>query len=166
MRAIRCGRRTTSGREPRERARLRPARAVRRLLRGSVSGLSPASPVGPRPPLSGRLVLSHPLRRRRGRLPRPSPLLVRQARGVRAEVRRHAALRAPHHQRGVPRSARPHAHPPAVRARVHAEGAGRAAAARRAAGRRAAGRRRPTACHPLPLGPSPGPRGRGWMASA
>src|SRR5206468_554071 len=111
-------------------ARLRPARAARRLLRGPVSRLPAAAALGPRAPLPRRDLLPHALRRRPRRLRGPRDVELRQARGVRAEVRREPPLRAPHHERRLPRSARSHAHPKALRPGVHAEGAGGARAAR------------------------------------
>ena len=117
--------------------RSQPARSA--VLRQSLSGLRGAAQLRSGASLSGRHVLSQPLRRPRSHLSRPHCLQLRQEAGVCAEVRRRlAALRAPHDEPRVQRCAVPHARATTDRRRAHAARAQGDGARRGRAGRHAA----------------------------
>ena len=91
-------------------------------------------------PAARRRLFPVALCRLRGRLQGRRRLFLRQEARVRAQVRRRPALRAPHHQPGVQRSAAAHARAPDHRRRLHAARHRRHGAAGDRAGRRPARR--------------------------
>ena len=83
-------------------------RARPRLPRRPLPDLPGVARARPGAPHAGRLVFPDPLRRSRRGLSRRQDLELGQDRPVQAELRRQPALRAPHHEPRVQRSADPH----------------------------------------------------------
>src|SRR4029079_9060024 len=84
---------------------LRPHAVAGRVLRGSLPVLSRAARACAGQGDAGRVVVLDTLSRHPPRLSRPARLELEQGARVRAEIRRHAAVRAPYDEPRVQRSA-------------------------------------------------------------
>ena len=114
---------------------LRPAAPSARVLRRSVSVLPRAARARAGQAPARRQRPADALCRLRVRLQEPGAVQLRQEDRIQAEVRRLAALRAPHDEPGVQRSAAAHAGAPPDHRRADAEGDRRDAARPRSARR-------------------------------